>query len=422
MGGYVIDTTEEAVFLQNSRTRMILSPEGIAFIMQHAPELIPPLSKEQIQDKSKADGLSKLFVCVQAGWFCTQTIARVAQSLPISLLELTTIAHVFCMFTIYLLWWNKPLDIREPVLITADQSNTVYQELLAYMAICSTGSYTWDGLRMPPESQVVSIDPLDPIEDTVIRPCIDALDALDDIEAQAKAFETIPNFGTLLKTAGEEDFSRYVGYLSKYLEKRVLFLNSLFGRGIKRWSLASRAVARHNLWKRGFHAGDFVIDTPGFEYALTDQVTCKLPRMLPLTFLIAIYGGIHLAGWNHDLPSSAYRVVWRCSVSLYTVAGIIYSLAGCIDQWLGRVLDRRCANDRTATVATCDSPGDMETPRRRWHSKMKQPPSTIIMRILLPGYVMASVSLVVLYVVDFLHLPSASFDDISWSRFIPHFA
>ncbi|KAE9392714.1 hypothetical protein BT96DRAFT_830269, partial [Gymnopus androsaceus JB14] len=118
MGGFVFDTTGGEPFLPGSKVRTTLTPEGVAFLMRHSPELIPHLTKEQILDKSKADGLSKTLVCLQAGWFCLQCIARVAQRLPISLLELTTVAHALCMLVAYFLWWNKPLNVREPVIIS----------------------------------------------------------------------------------------------------------------------------------------------------------------------------------------------------------------------------------------------------------------------------------------------------------------
>ena len=70
------------------------------------------ISEQDIQDKSKADGLAKTLVCVQALWFCAQCISRVTQQLPITLLELNTFAHSICALLVYLLWWQKPLAIE----------------------------------------------------------------------------------------------------------------------------------------------------------------------------------------------------------------------------------------------------------------------------------------------------------------------
>jgi hypothetical protein len=42
---------------------------------------------------------------------------RMANGLSINLLELNTFAHTFCALATYLLWWDKPLDVEEPILL-----------------------------------------------------------------------------------------------------------------------------------------------------------------------------------------------------------------------------------------------------------------------------------------------------------------
>jgi hypothetical protein len=57
-------------------------------------------------------------VLAQLIWFLTQCIARGAKQLPITELELVTAAHAVVTVLIYIIWWDKPLDIAcyEPVL------------------------------------------------------------------------------------------------------------------------------------------------------------------------------------------------------------------------------------------------------------------------------------------------------------------
>lgn len=69
--------------------------------------LLPTIPLKQIQDKSKADALSRVLVCVQGAWFMAQTIARWIQDLPVSLLELHAFVHVVCAICMYALWWSK---------------------------------------------------------------------------------------------------------------------------------------------------------------------------------------------------------------------------------------------------------------------------------------------------------------------------
>jgi hypothetical protein len=79
------------------------------------------MTRARIEARQKVDGLAKLLVIVQALWFCINFVARIAQAMPVSLLELNTFAHALCALFIYMLWWHKPGDIEEPfVLYTQD--------------------------------------------------------------------------------------------------------------------------------------------------------------------------------------------------------------------------------------------------------------------------------------------------------------
>ncbi|KAH9962600.1 hypothetical protein BC827DRAFT_200716 [Russula dissimulans] len=75
----------------------------------------PKISKAEITDKSKGDAISKAVVILQTGWFVTQCIARVSQRLPITELELVTIAFATLNIVIYVLWWHKPLNVQRGV-------------------------------------------------------------------------------------------------------------------------------------------------------------------------------------------------------------------------------------------------------------------------------------------------------------------
>jgi len=75
----------------------------------------PKISKAEIQDKSKGDAISKAVVILQTGWFVTHCIARIVQRLPITELELVTIAVATLNFVTYLLWWHKPLNVQRAV-------------------------------------------------------------------------------------------------------------------------------------------------------------------------------------------------------------------------------------------------------------------------------------------------------------------
>ncbi|CAI4214551.1 unnamed protein product [Parascedosporium putredinis] len=112
------------------------------------PEIIPELSRAQIEDKSKGSMLAKSLVCFQAwkstqsnaksitiaAWFCIQCLTRFGQKLPVSLLELNTLGHAICTLLIYCMWWEKPLDIGQAEAIRVSGSDL--ERLVA--AMCDT--------------------------------------------------------------------------------------------------------------------------------------------------------------------------------------------------------------------------------------------------------------------------------------------
>ena len=72
-------------------------------------------TEAEIKDKGKSDWLAKSLVLLQMSWFVTQCIARAVEHLPITHLEIVTLAYAAMNFVIYIFWWNKPLNVNRPV-------------------------------------------------------------------------------------------------------------------------------------------------------------------------------------------------------------------------------------------------------------------------------------------------------------------
>lgn len=73
------------------------------------------ITKEEIKDKGRGDALSKGLTLIQTTWFILQCIARKAEHLPITELELVTLAFAALNFMTYAFWWNKPLNVTCPI-------------------------------------------------------------------------------------------------------------------------------------------------------------------------------------------------------------------------------------------------------------------------------------------------------------------
>ena len=71
-------------------------------------------TKVEIQEKGKSDWLAKSLVLLQTSWFVMQCIARGIEHLPVTHLEIVTLAYAAMNFVIYIFWWNKPLNVNRP--------------------------------------------------------------------------------------------------------------------------------------------------------------------------------------------------------------------------------------------------------------------------------------------------------------------
>lgn len=117
MGGYVVDTTG-ATSSPSDKGRLVLTARGVIWLMQHAPALLPDLSEDAINDRSKADTVAKVLLMSHVLYFCISCAGRLARSLPLSLLEIVTLAHAVSTVITYVAWWKKPLNIMEPTVIS----------------------------------------------------------------------------------------------------------------------------------------------------------------------------------------------------------------------------------------------------------------------------------------------------------------
>ncbi|KAL4893989.1 hypothetical protein BDV59DRAFT_19722 [Aspergillus ambiguus] len=71
--------------------------------------------ERNIADKGNADNIAKFLVSVQILWMCIQCLGRELSGLPITLLEGHILIQILYSVVAYSLWWDKPLDIAEPI-------------------------------------------------------------------------------------------------------------------------------------------------------------------------------------------------------------------------------------------------------------------------------------------------------------------
>lgn len=79
---------------------------------------VPEIRLQDLKERSKNDHFARVVTTLQVLCFVVHSFGRLGSHLPISTLELSTLAYVCCAALIEYLWWNKPLDLRTTTVIT----------------------------------------------------------------------------------------------------------------------------------------------------------------------------------------------------------------------------------------------------------------------------------------------------------------
>jgi hypothetical protein len=111
MGGFVVDHS------LHSNERASLTGKAILHTAR-TENTLPDIPRRSIEDRSKSDGLGKMLICIQAGYTILQVFGRLKSGLAVTLLEINTLGHVFCALMLYIFWFSKPLDVKEPMVLT----------------------------------------------------------------------------------------------------------------------------------------------------------------------------------------------------------------------------------------------------------------------------------------------------------------
>ena len=116
-------------------------------------------TKEEIEDKGKIDWLAKSLVLLQMSWFVMQCIARAIEHIPITHLEIVTLAYAAMNFVIYIFWWNKPLNINRPVRVFRKfkPNVTQHQVISGETQRSRAGELTWEAISNVLERIVIFI-------------------------------------------------------------------------------------------------------------------------------------------------------------------------------------------------------------------------------------------------------------------------
>lgn len=263
--------------------RLTITPAGALELARL--RLLEPVPAEVIDDKTKADPITKLLVCIQAGWFIIQSVARVSQGLPLTLIEIHVLTHVSVALLMYLFWFNKPYNALSPFVITS-------QELVDIAVLFS--------LHQPFSSDKTTIiSEEDSRQDQETIRCV----LKDDLEFQRSTQilnAHVERALRRLKTNHQHltyriNSERTICFPSTYLVPKLSDYKSNPGFDLMSQDNFTRGEKRQTEWL----------------YNLMPTTNDGL--IFRIALLFASYGAFHLSAWNAYFPTAVERWFWRAS-------------------------------------------------------------------------------------------------------------
>ncbi|KLO14054.1 hypothetical protein SCHPADRAFT_330903 [Schizopora paradoxa] len=342
MGGFTFIRPEG---FHREGERVKLTAAGIKFFMKYEPDLIPDISQMSIMDRSKSNSLGKALLTTQVFWFCLSCASRLAERLPLSLLEVSTLAHGLFTLSSYVMWWSKPLGVDEPTWILLDGEHA--REAYALVTIASWGrfgkSQAYEQLEAalvsnsaPPTRKQIRLAAWNAAKRYGI--CPEDLSTIRDTFFNPISTVSVPDLSELFEARGFATLSSYVLYRTTdyavttciplvYGFLHLLALRAQFPTSMERdvWRVASVVVMSSGAFEALFDfIRDICVDGLSFSGSLKQVVERSkyivYYRILPFFYLLA-------SGY---LLVESIRQLWYLPHDAYVVASWSYY----IPHWL----------------------------------------------------------------------------------------
>ncbi|KIK64257.1 hypothetical protein GYMLUDRAFT_437380 [Collybiopsis luxurians FD-317 M1] len=418
MGGFMLTDA-------SGKISQVLQEKNLAHLLFQGDIVLPHISESEIMDRSKGDALAKTLVLIQTTWFIAQVISRAVLHLPITELELTTVAFALLNFFTYALWWKKPLDVRYPILVAllpthesevifrrqrsepegenVDRDDTISQGSTDWVSWFSSELAQFQNLRTHFYSQVTEeVHTMNINSRRIDGDTEGGSYSCSQSPAEAPDKNNTDNFqrvsssltSTSLSSAPEVGLQAHSA-ISDWEEGREPFL-----------SKASSFITSVWAYFLGLFRG-FIMPAPNLSSDEDHRYTNNVPlfyagprrpvlletasrfsfyfgSMVLEMFIGTLFGSIHCAAWAFHFPSKLERDLWRTMSLCITVAPLAM-IFGVIPVFINRYLYL-----------------------------------TRITRWLFVVYILARLMILVMAFVLLRDLPEAAFQEIQWTTYIPH--
>jgi hypothetical protein len=318
-------------------------------------------TEQEIKDKGKADGLVKSLTILQLLWLFIQCSARLAQHLPLTTLEISTLAYIPCAISIYYFWWDKPYEINTPTYLSLAPEGTYVADDDVSVSLASVSlSRSGTGLSKPNES-----DEQGRSSSSTSRPT--------SLESTASSTKSSVD----CSEAHTESHTSYAS--SDYLQ-----------------------VYRISGMIRQFSEDTYYFETYGHVF------------MTGATFFMV--GAVHLSAWNFSFATTYERTAWRvCSIVVMFSIPLtwisILMLGGRLVWRSAALTDEYTKEGREQDMERLDA----------WRIQGIGSLSTRLWYVFAVPYVIARLYLLVEVFVALRAAPKDVYRIPEWTNFMPHF-
>jgi len=372
MGGFMI--------YEDNIQKGVLSLEGFEDLLQNGKITFPTITEEEINDRSKADGLAKALVLIQTSWFVVQVLVRYIRRLVITELELATVAFGVLNGAMYFLWWSKPLDIRcgVPIYVVNDLEDNEAD-------IASTTSEISHATSSSErECLFIQLSDVMVLRNDVENIISEQLPEIPSLQFPLLPYTQIPPLQPINSKAPLQPESSLLRFMIRI---KILW------KPIK----ATLTLLIHRIQSATIPPGEGQMSVAIF-YAGRTSPKERGGAVLFAIILGMIFGGIHCTGWDLSFPTSTERDVWRSCAAIITAmlpAGLAFNLMLLSIASFLRI-----------------NPAEKGTPFIR--------AGEFSLALGIAIYVCARIGLLIVAFSSLRNLPAGAYDVVPWTTFIPH--
>ncbi|KAF5309882.1 hypothetical protein D9619_010566 [Psilocybe cf. subviscida] len=273
MGGFIL--------YENEYPKEVLDYDRLKELLRDKAIDQPTVTERDLQDRSKGDAISKAIILLQTTWFVIQCIGRAGQHLPLSELEVLTLAFAVVNVAIYAVWWDKPQGVDMAMCVPLKEVGNSMPQADYHQSHMSA-----DVPFIPRHEQ-------QPDEDTNKR-------------------------HSWLRGTVRKDHKQY-NFFSFYLIHLPIRIVGSLLRPLSKVSASGLNLDQGTTRMPMFYADGWF--SHGF-------------LIVPCVFG-TIFGAIHLIAWASEFPTSLDRLLWRSSTIVLTVAPFLIQFSA----WMVGVVD-----------------------------------------------------------------------------------